>query len=193
MGPGLRKYICYSLRTLSVYSVSAPCPHPAGAVAQPPSPTVPAGEGIISLARAKHGCPKGRLRTGWAAVRLARVRAGEHNPYVFRTVSSLWRAYNKNIFLITTIFFLFIPNSSFAALSEQDSFKEINSLAETEKIEELAKASKQFLKEFPESSLVADVRLLMADNEADPSKAIGQFRLLVNKYAYFKKRDYAQY
>ncbi len=35
--------------------------------------------------------------------------------------------------------------------------------------------------------------MILADNEADPQKAIEQFRTLVNKYAYFKKRDYAQY
>jgi tetratricopeptide (TPR) repeat protein len=94
---------------------------------------------------------------------------------------------------ILIIIFLFIPNIFFAALSEKEYFKEINELAETGKIKELAETGKQFLKDFPKSSLIADVRLILADNEADPLKAIEQFRALVNKYAYFKKRDYAQY
>jgi hypothetical protein len=41
------------------------CPHPAGAIARPPSPTtVPAEEGIITLARAKHGRGRPQARPG---------------------------------------------------------------------------------------------------------------------------------
>jgi tetratricopeptide (TPR) repeat protein len=94
---------------------------------------------------------------------------------------------------IIIILSLLIPNASIAAISEQDSFKKINVPVQEGKEKEFVEASKQFLKDFPKSGLVADVRLIIAENETDPQKAIEQFRVLVNKYAYFKKRDYAQY
>jgi hypothetical protein len=102
-------------------------------------------------------------------------------------------ACNKYIFSIIIILSLLIPNFSFAAISEQDSFKKFNELTKEGKEKELIEASKQFIKDFPKSNLIADVRLILAENEADPKKAIEQFRVLVTKYAYFKKRDHAQY
>ncbi len=101
--------------------------------------------------------------------------------------------YKKFIFPIIITLFISIPGASFAAPSEQDSFKKINDLVKEGKGKEIDEASKQFLKDFPKSGLVADVRLIMADNQDDPHKAVGQYRVLVDKYKYFNKRAYSQY
>ncbi len=37
-----------------------------------------------------------------------------------------------------------------------------------------------------------DVRLMLAETEADPEKALDLYRVLVDKYRYFRKRDFAQ-
>ena len=116
-------------------------------------------------------------------------------PGTHTGLSSLTRFFKLLLLISAVLLIQFTPKNSFPAVSrsEKDSFKEITALNGTEKNEELISLSKQFLKNFPKSDHVADVRFLMADNETDPNKAIYQFRVLVNKYSYFNKRDSAQY
>ncbi|MBN2402925.1 MAG: hypothetical protein JXN64_11055 [Spirochaetes bacterium] len=76
---------------------------------------------------------------------------------------------------------------------DEESYTEIKRLFESDRKEQLVNASKQFLRKYPKSNLVADVRFIMAESEADPQKAVAQFKILVDKYAYFKKRDLSQY
>ena len=77
------------------------------------------------------------------------------------------------------------------AVSDADAFKEIKKLFNAGKKEELISSSNKFFKDFPKSNLTADVRFILAENESDPKKAIDQYRLIIDKYAYFKMRDTA--
>ncbi|MFH0976866.1 MAG: hypothetical protein V1874_13880 [Spirochaetota bacterium] len=83
--------------------------------------------------------------------------------------------------------------NAYAAMSDKEYFSRISELAEKGKADELAKSAQNFFKEHPESGLIADVRLILAENEQDAGKALLQYRTLVDKYRYFKKRDLAQY
>jgi len=65
--------------------------------------------------------------------------------------------------------------------SRENNSKSVNSL------------SRKFLKKFPRSRHVPDVRLIIAENENDPVKAIKKYRIVIRNYRYFKKNDYAQY
>jgi tetratricopeptide (TPR) repeat protein len=101
---------------------------------------------------------------------------------------------SHNIRIIPLIAVLFIIYShAFAGISEKEYFNKILRLAENEQKEELAQTAKEFFKEYPGSNLIADVRLILAEKEQDPDQALCQFRILVDKYRYFDKRDYAQY
>lgn len=84
--------------------------------------------------------------------------------------------------------------NTFASAAPEDNFAQIKTLAgNSAKKDELTKAASEFYKKYPNHNLVADVRLILADNEKSPQKAIEQYKILVTKYRYFKQRDYAQY
>ena len=51
--------------------------------------------------------------------------------------------------------------------------------------------ARSFLAEFPESEHVPDIRLLIADNEYSPDKALAQYRAVRDKYRFAARRDYA--
>lgn len=55
------------------------------------------------------------------------------------------------------------------------------------------KESSLFLKKYPESGRVPDVRLMIADRENDAEVAIEKYRLVVKNYAGFAGREYALY
>jgi tetratricopeptide (TPR) repeat protein len=88
---------------------------------------------------------------------------------------------------------LSINGTSFAALSEKEYLAEITELAAKEENDELQKKAGEFFKNYPGSNLIADVRLILADKETDPEKAAEQYKILVDKYRYFKERSLAQY
>jgi len=50
-----------------------------------------------------------------------------------------------------------------------------------------------FLKKFPQSRYVPDVRLMLAENEGDAELALEKFRAVVKFYRYYPHRDYALY
>ncbi|MBN2040738.1 MAG: tetratricopeptide repeat protein [Spirochaetes bacterium] len=94
---------------------------------------------------------------------------------------------------ITILLSLFICNPAFSSLSEKDYLNRINELAKKGENGEMIRNANEFFKRYPQSNYIADVRLLLAENETDADKAINQFRILVDKYRYFEKRDIAQY
>ena len=98
------------------------------------------------------------------------------------------------IIYTSVIITIFIINSpSISSISEKEFFNQIKSLALDGKVEELGSVSKRFFKQYPKSKYIPDVRLVLAENERDPKRAIDQFRILVDKYRFYLKRDYAQY
>jgi tetratricopeptide (TPR) repeat protein len=59
-----------------------------------------------------------------------------------------------------------------------------------ERVPELCLA---FLKKFPRSRYVPDVRLIDAEHEREPEEAIRKFRLVMDKHRAHPRRDFAQY
>ncbi len=75
--------------------------------------------------------------------------------------------------------------------SEKEYLARIGALAEKGEAESLRALAAEFYRAHPKSDAVADVRLFAADVEEVPDEAIRQYRVLLDKYRYFKKRDYA--
>jgi len=55
------------------------------------------------------------------------------------------------------------------------------------------RSANDFLKKFPKSRYVPDVRLMLAENEGDAELALEKFRAVVKFYRYYPHRDYALY
>jgi tetratricopeptide (TPR) repeat protein len=55
------------------------------------------------------------------------------------------------------------------------------------------KQAAEFFKAYPNSKKVPDVRLILADIEHSPEESIEKYRVIVTKYKYYPKRDYAQF
>lgn len=99
--------------------------------------------------------------------------------------------------LHSSMFFTFIIfitiNSAIPDRSEKDYLDQIKNLAASKQRSKLLETSKKFFNKYPKSRSIADVRLILAENEQKPEKSIEQYRILVNKYRFYKRRDYAQY
>ncbi len=50
-----------------------------------------------------------------------------------------------------------------------------------------------FFRKFPKSKFVPDVRLLLAETEINPDKSLRLYRVVLDNYRYYEKRDYAHY
>lgn len=59
--------------------------------------------------------------------------------------------------------------------------------------ENFEKEGNLFLKKFPGSSRVPDVRLMLAEKESDIDTAIDKYRFVIRNYSGYRKRDYALY
>lgn len=55
------------------------------------------------------------------------------------------------------------------------------------------KSSESFLKQYPDSRLIPDIKLLQAERERDIDLAVDGYRLIVKNYPDFSRRDYALY
>lgn len=81
--------------------------------------------------------------------------------------------------------------------SEEDpseiSFKSLEKSFSAKNSEAFEKEGNLFLKKFPGSSRVPDVRLMLADKENDTDLAMEKYRAVFRNYGRFKKRDYALY
>lgn len=53
------------------------------------------------------------------------------------------------------------------------------------------KEAAEFFRHYPESPLIPDVRLELAEAEDSPDESIARYRVIVDKYRYYKKRHYA--
>ncbi len=96
-----------------------------------------------------------------------------------------------NIFVIIAI--IFTSSETFASTKEKKYVSRIISLSHSGESGKLKELARKFFKQYPKSNYVADVRLILAENESNPKESIKQYRTLVDKYKFFKKRDYAQY
>ncbi len=77
------------------------------------------------------------------------------------------------------------------SITEKGLFEEIRRHASKRSHGELHKSARRFFKTYPKSALVPDVRLYLAETETDPERAIALYRVLVDKYRYYRNRDYA--
>jgi len=55
------------------------------------------------------------------------------------------------------------------------------------------KLSAEFFKAYPKTKYVPDVKLILADAETIPTKAVPQYQSILKNFRYFKKNDYVQY
>ena len=101
--------------------------------------------------------------------------------------------YNRIFPICILVIVLFYSLPSLSSTKEDDYLHKIKALAISGKIRELKKSSKNFFKRFPKSRFIPTVRLILAENEPNPVDAIKQYRILVDKYSFYKRRDYAQY
>lgn len=86
-----------------------------------------------------------------------------------------------------------LSHHAYAAGTDRKLFDRIELHKKQKEYDKALALSQQFLKEYPRSSLVADVRLVLAEIEQDPQDALAKFRIVRDKYRYFKQRDYVQY
>ncbi len=77
--------------------------------------------------------------------------------------------------------------------SEENYFARIKKLYEEGKSVELDKLAAEFFKRYPRTERVPDVRLMAAELDSIPESALRRYRILVDNYRYFDRRDYAQY
>lgn len=88
------------------------------------------------------------------------------------------------------ICFIVSPGFSSNQLSK-NSFNELKNYFSTRPGKSFDKQAYDFLKKFPESRYVPDVRLMLADNETDTELALEKYRAVVKYYRYYPHRDYA--
>ena len=80
-----------------------------------------------------------------------------------------------------------------AADQEESSFKSLQNSFTARDKDGFGKDASLFLKKFPESSHVPDVKLLLADKENDTDIAVEKYRSVIKNYSRFKGREYALY
>jgi len=96
------------------------------------------------------------------------------------------------LFTITLVTLL-MQGPILGASKEGTLFKRIKDLSRSGKSGRVVRLSNNFFKRYPKSRHIADIRLILAENEANPSKAIYKYRVLVDKFRFFNRRDYVQY
>ena len=83
------------------------------------------------------------------------------------------------------------PTVQKGAKTEQEYLSAVRERAKLNDGDGVKKQSSEFFKLYPESPLIPDVRLVLAEFEESPEGSIAKYRVLVNKYGYYRKRDYA--
>ena len=73
------------------------------------------------------------------------------------------------------------------------SYKKISTLSAGGDSKNAVSGASAFLKKYPLSKYIPDVRIILAENEPDPRKAISKFRTVITMYRYYPRRDYAAY
>ncbi|MBN2160192.1 MAG: hypothetical protein JW807_12410 [Spirochaetes bacterium] len=75
--------------------------------------------------------------------------------------------------------------------ADRKDFAVIKNLVSDKNFNDAEKECYAFLKTWPESRLVPDVRLVLADIESSPEDAVKKYRTVVDLYRYFPRRDQA--
>ncbi len=81
--------------------------------------------------------------------------------------------------------------NGFAIQTERDLYLNIAEYSKIDIPHKVKKLGMNFLRKYPRSKYVPYVRLLIAENEESPGKALKGLKIILKKYRYFKKRDYA--
>jgi tetratricopeptide (TPR) repeat protein len=92
--------------------------------------------------------------------------------------------------LILLIALLCSPPASASDQAEAE-FKSLQKSFSTKDNDAFNKESMLFLKKFPGSDRVPDVRLLLADKESDIDLALSKYRIVIKNYSRFAGREYA--
>ena len=79
------------------------------------------------------------------------------------------------------------------ARTDRQHYETIKKRAQERNSAAAKKESAAFFKTHPDSRLVPDVRLILADLEPSPDEATALYRTVVTRYPHFEKRPYAQY
>ncbi len=77
--------------------------------------------------------------------------------------------------------------------SDKQDFRTIQKLAAEKKYGDVKKKSAGFFRDHPDSALVPDVRLILAEIEPSPDEAISKYRTVASKYRNYARRHYARY
>ena len=97
---------------------------------------------------------------------------------------------------IISCFFILIcigPAPGAGQRSEDQYLDGIKKFAENKNAAAAKKLSAEFFKAYPNTRHVPDVKLILADAESSPTKAVAQYRSILKNFRYFKKNDYVQY
>ena len=92
--------------------------------------------------------------------------------------------------LLACVLFTAVPARS---SPDSDYCRKIEAYARAGKSRLVSEHSKIFFRKYPRSSHVPDVRLAIAEVQEDPEEAVKRYRVLVEKYRYYSRRDYAQF
>lgn len=84
------------------------------------------------------------------------------------------------------------PHSAYAN-DQEKSYKHLVELFQTGNEDSFEKSAFSWLKTYPDSVYVPDVRMMLADIESDTELAVERYRAVVKNYSGFKKRDLALY
>lgn len=88
---------------------------------------------------------------------------------------------------------LCLQSLAYSAMTEDQYFRRITDLYGAGDRSGIEETSRDFFKAYPSTRHVPEVRLMLAELEKDPEEAVRQYRVLVEKYRYYPRRDYAQY
>jgi TolA-binding protein len=94
------------------------------------------------------------------------------------------------LFLIIVLFCAPLYPASDAA---ETSFRALQKSFSLKDKDDFEKEGSLFLKKFPGSSHIPDVRLLLADKESDTELAVEKYRSVIKNYSRFSGREYALY
>ncbi len=98
----------------------------------------------------------------------------------------------RKVILSTFVFAACIlPFTRPAPASESSGYTRIIKLFKTGKKAELREEARGFFRKHPESKNIPDIRLMLAEIEENPEKAGALYRVLLEKYRYYPRRDYA--
>ncbi len=103
------------------------------------------------------------------------------------------KKYNpKHLYALLTALLLVIAGHA-ATAGEGSLYGKILSLHRAGNHTAVLKKGAYFLKKYPRSSRVADVRFYMAENDTDVSGSLSRFQVIIKNYRYFRKNDFVSF